>query len=594
VAKIAVTGFARRPACFTSVSDESGPRLIVVGTTTLRDGNERSGTLIAVFLTAESWAAFEPLKTLLLELAQERSLEALLPLVVSRLVEREDVALARVWMLAPGDICGTCPNRAVCEDRTQCLHLAASAARPLGGVPVLHSNLLGSFRRIPIGAFKVGTVAKTGATVVVSDPAHDPNIKRPEWVASERILAFAGQPLVTRGELLGVLGVFLRVSITPAGLDILHILANHLAAAMSTARAFDQIETMRRRLQVENRYLREAVKEDRVSGLVAVSAAMQDTLRDVASVAPTDTTALVLGESGTGKELIARAIHRHSARRDRPFIAVNCAAIPRELYESEFFGHSKGSFSGATRDQMGRFEAANGGTLFLDEIGEMPLELQGKLLRVLQEGTYERVGETRSRSADVRIIAATNRNLMREIELGRFRQDLYYRLNVFSIYVGPLRDRKEDLPGLVDHLLEDIARRANRPVPRLDAAHYETLRAYDWPGNVRELRNVLERAVIASGAGGFRLVMPESAAAPLSAPRSSSERPPPIAADVRNEEELRREERDNLLRALERTNGKIYGADGAAAVLGLKPTTLASRLRKLNIGAGRVRGAAKS
>src|SRR5262249_11491802 len=211
----------------------------------------------------------------------------------------------------------------------------------------------GSFRRIPVGAFKVGMVAKTGTTVVVTDPAHDPNIKRPEWVAAERILAFAGQPLVTRGELLGVLGVFLRVRITPAGLDILRILANHLAAALSTARAFDQIETMQRRLQVENRYLREAVNDERTARLLAVSAAMQDTLRDVAAVAPTDTTALVLGESGTGKELIARAIHRQSARRERPFIAVNCAAIPRELYESEFFGHSKGSFSGATRDQMG-------------------------------------------------------------------------------------------------------------------------------------------------------------------------------------------------------------------------------------------------
>jgi transcriptional regulator with GAF, ATPase, and Fis domain len=561
----------------------------------LRDGNERSGSLGAVFLTAESWAAFEPLKTLLLELAQERSLEALLPLVVSRLVEREDVALARVWLLAPGDVCAACPNRTACEDRTQCLHLAASAARPLDGEPVLHTNLLGSFRRIPVGAFKVGKVAKTISTVVVTDPAHDPHIKRHEWVASERILGFAGQPLVTRGELIGVLGVFLRVTITPAGLDILRILANHLAAAISTARAFDQIETMRRRLQVENRYLREAVQEDRFTGLVAESAAMQETLRDVAAVAPTDATALVLGESGTGKELVARAIHRQSARRDRPFIAVNCAAIPRELYESEFFGHARGSFSGATRDQVGRFEAANGGTLFLDEIGEMPLELQGKLLRVLQEGTYERVGEARSRTADVRIIAATNRNLMREIELGRFRQDLYYRLNVFSIWVCPLRDRKEDLPGLVDHLLVDIARRANRAVPRLDASHYAVLAAYDWPGNVRELRNVLERALISSTGPELRLLMPESMAPPSSAPRPTSDPPPALGASVRNEEELRREERDNLLRALARTNGKIYGSDGAAAVLGLKPTTLASRLRKLNIPAGlRARSSAKS
>jgi len=551
-----------------------------------------------MFLTASSWDAFEPLKTLLLELAQERSLEALLPLVVSRLVEREDVALARVWLVSPGDMCGTCLNSTFCADRTQCLHLAASAARPLSGEPVLHTNLLGSFRRIPFGAFKVGMVAQTSSTVVVTDPANDPKIKRREWVAAERILGFAGQPLVSRGHLLGVLGVFLRVSITPAGLDILRILANHVAAAIATARAFEQIETMQRRLQVENRYLREVVREDRLAGLVAKSPAMQDVLREVAAVAPTDTTTLVLGESGTGKELVARAIHDQSARSGRTFIAVNCAAIPRELYESEFFGHAKGAFSGAMRDRVGRFEAAEGGTLFLDEIGEMPLELQGKLLRVLQEGTYERVGEARSRMADVRIIAATNRDLMREVELGHFRKDLYYRLNVFSICVSPLRDRKEDLPGLVDDLLEDIARRAHRPLPRLSHAHYDVLRAYDWPGNVRELRNVLERAVISSTGAELRLVMPQPSAlaslASPSRPRATTEISSLVDSQVRSDEEMRRQERENLLTALERTRGKIYGRDGAAAVLGLKPTTLASRLRKLNIPAGlRARAAGK-
>ncbi len=549
-----------------------------------------------MFLTAASWDAFEPLKTLLLELAQERSLDALLPLVVSRLVEREDVALSRVWLVSPGDQCASCPNAGVCSNRAQCLHLAASAARPLSGEPVVHSNLSGSFRRIPIGAFKVGLVAQTSSTVVVTDPANDPKIKHRHWVAAERILGFAGQPLVSRGQLLGVLGVFLRVAITPAGLDILRILANHLAAAIATARAFEQIETMQQRLQVENRYLREVAHEDRMAGLVATSAVMQEVLQEVAAVAPTDTTTLVLGESGTGKELIARAIHGQSARRDRPFIAVNCAAIPRELYESEFFGHSKGAFSGAMRDRVGRFEAADGGTLFLDEIGEMPLDLQGKLLRVLQEGTYERVGEARSRTADVRIIAATNRDLMSEVEAVRFRQDLYYRLNVFSICIPPLRQRKEDLPLLIEALLEDIARRAHRPSPRISPAQYDVLRAYDWPGNVRELRNVLERAVISSAGPDLRLVMPGSSSLPPpSASRHRTEPASPLAvAQVRSEEEMRRHERENILVALERTRGKIYGRDGAAAVLGLKPTTLASRLRKWNIPAGpRARSAGK-
>jgi transcriptional regulator with GAF, ATPase, and Fis domain len=550
-----------------------------------------------MFLTAASWEAFEPLKTLLLELAQERSLDALLPLVVSRLVEREDVALARVWLVAPGDVCATCPNVGFCSDRAQCLHLAASAARPLSGDPVVHTNLSGSFRRIPIGAFKVGLVAQTSSTVVVTDPANDPKIKHRHWVAAERILGFAGQPLVSRGQLLGVLGVFLRVSITPAGLDILRILANHLAAAIATARAFEQIETMQQRLQIENRYLREAAREEQMAGLVAKSAAMQEVLKEVAAVAPTDTTTLVLGESGTGKELIARAIHGQSTRRDRPFIAVNCAAIPRELYESEFFGHSKGAFSGATRDRVGRFEAADGGTLFLDEIGEMPFDLQGKLLRVLQEGTYERVGEARSRTANVRIIAATNRDLMREVESGRFRQDLYYRLNVFSICIAPLRERTEDVPWLADALLEDIACRAHRPVPRLSPAQYDVLRAYDWPGNVRELRNVLERAVISSGGAELRLVLPGAFTPPppTSRLRATSEAPSSlVVSPVRSEAEMRKHERENLLIALERTRGKIYGRDGAAAVLGLKPTTLASRLRKLNITAAlRARSPAK-
>jgi len=565
-----------------------------------------------MFLTAASWEAFEPLKTLLLELAQERSLDALLPLVMRRLVEREDVALARVWLLAPGDICGSCSNRAHCADRTQCLHLAASAARPLLGDAVVHTDLSGAFRRIPVGAFKVGEVAATGSTVVVTDPAHDPKIRRPEWVISERILGFAGQPLVSRGQLLGVLGVFLRVSITPAGLDVLRILANHVAAGIATARAFDQVETMKRRLQRENELLREAVQEDRMSGLVAESEMMREVMQEIAAVAPTDTTALVLGESGTGKELIARSIHRQSARRSRPFIGVNCAAIPRELYESEFFGHSKGSFSGAIRDRVGRFEAADGGTLFLDEIGEMPIDLQGKLLRVLQEGTYERVGEARTRSSDVRIIAATNRNLALEVERGRFREDLYYRLNVFSIAVPPLRARKEDIAPLAVHLLQDIARRANRALPRLSGAHLETLQAYDWPGNVRELRNVLERATISSRGDELRLIMPRghsprSSMAPALVPSFSPPEQPPANTEraatpaerartegVMSAEEMRRLDRENLLAALDRTGGKIYGPDGAAAVLGLKPTTLASRLRKLNIPAyPRARAASK-
>jgi transcriptional regulator with GAF, ATPase, and Fis domain len=539
---------------------------------------------VAMLLTAPAWDAFEPLKTLLLDLAQERRLDVLLTMVVGRLIDREDVALARIWLLAPGDACAGCANRWACNDRSQCLHLVASAARPLHGEPIIHRNLSDSrFRRVPVGAFKVGHVAKSAETVVLPNPAEDPKIRHPQWVTSERILTFVGQPLVSHGRLVGVLGVFLRIQVTAAGLDILRILGNHVAAAICTAEAFEQVETMRRSLQLENTILREAAHADD-QALVAESSAMREILRDISAVAATDSTALILGESGTGKELIARSIHRQSTRRERAFVAVNCAAIPKDLYESEFFGHVRGAFSGAVRDRVGRFEAANGGTLFLDEIGETPLDLQGKLLRVLQERSYERVGEGRTQSSDVRIIAATNRDLVREVELGRFREDLYYRLNIFSIEVPPLRDRKSDIPALAEYLLRDISRRVRRPPIALTTSHVELLQSYAWPGNVRELRNVLERAQVASEPNQLRLVLPRTRA-PRANNRSevTPEPQPSTDAAVLRESELRQRDRENLLAALEQSGGKIYGPAGAAAALGIKPTTLASRLKKLNL-----------
>jgi transcriptional regulator with GAF, ATPase, and Fis domain len=332
--------------------------------------------------------------------------------------------------------------------------------------------------------------------------------------------------------------------------------------------------------------------------LVAKSPAMQQVVREVAIVAPTDTTVLIQGESGTGKELIARAIHERSARREGPFVAVNCAAVPRELYESEFFGHARGAFSGALRDRVGRFEAAEGGTLFLDEIGETPLELQGKLLRVLQERTFERVGEARPRKADVRILTATNRDLAGEVAAGRFRQDLYYRLNVFPIRVRPLRERKEDIGALAEALLEEIARQVRLPRVSLTPSLLAALEGHDWPGNVRELRNVLERAVISSGFGEVSL--PASSRTTPSVLAKPADAPPPSApgpassgqTSIVSDEEMRRRERENIELALEQCGGRIYGPQGAAAILGLKPTTLASRIAKMNLrqAGGRRRG----
>jgi transcriptional regulator with GAF, ATPase, and Fis domain len=307
--------------------------------------------------------------------------------------------------------------------------------------------------------------------------------------------------------------------------------------------------------------------------------------RQIDLVAPTDATVLVSGESGTGKELVAEAIHRRSRRAGETFIRVNCAAIPRELYESEFFGHAKGAFSGALRDRVGRFEAADGGTLFLDEVGEIPIDLQGKLLRVLQEGTFERVGETRSRQADVRIVAATNRELTREVTQGRFRQDLYYRLNVFPIEMPPLRERREDVALIAVHVVAEICRRMHREPLALGPDELGELESYDWPGNVRELRNVLERAVISTPHSASRLVLPPIGAGRDPTPAGRGEVPgrPLRGKNVVPEADVRRFEKENLLAALEATGGRVYGRGGAADLLGVKPTTLASRLKKLGI-----------
>ncbi len=357
----------------------------------------------------------------------------------------------------------------------------ASAARPRNGAAVADGRLGGAFRRIPVGAFKVGAVAATRALVLVTDPARDPKIRHPEWVRAEGIAGFAGLPLMSRGDLLGVLGVFVRSPLSPAAVDVLRIIANHAAAAIATARAFAEVETMRRRLALENQILRRSAETEPVV-LVGRSAKLRAVLREITAVASTDATVLVLGESGTGKELAAQAIHQQSRRADGPFVEINCAAIPRELAESELFGHVRGAFSGATRDRLGRFEAAAGGTLFLDEIGELPLDLQGKLLRVLQEGTFERVGEVRTRHSDVRIVAATNRNLLAEVEAGRFRQDLYYRLAVYPITMPALRERREDIPELAEQLLDRICRRLARAPVALTPEQIAWLAARDWPG----------------------------------------------------------------------------------------------------------------
>jgi len=336
----------------------------------------------------------------------------------------------------------------------------------------------------------------------------------------------------------------------------------------------------RTRLLREQKYLLGEIRtEGRFGSIIGESPALKRVLQQIEMVAPTDASVLIVGESGTGKELVARAIHENSRRNARPLVRVNCPAIPNELFESEFFGHVKGAFTGAGQDRVGRFELADGGTLFLDEIGEIPPRMQSKLLRVLQEGQFERVGESRTRKVDVRIIAATNKDLLRESEAGRFRQDLYYRLCVFPIGIPPLRDRKEDIRPLALHLSRQSCQRLKVPTIRLTREDLRLLELYDWPGNVRELQNVIERAVIVSRSGALRFDLP-----PTVPPTPDDDNLVPGSMDaIVSDAEMKRRERKNLLAALERTGWKIFGPDGAAMLLGIKPTTLASRIKTMDL-----------
>jgi transcriptional regulator with GAF, ATPase, and Fis domain len=318
------------------------------------------------------------------------------------------------------------------------------------------------------------------------------------------------------------------------------------------------------------------------TGIVGKSGAVRRLLQQVETVAPTDSTVLILGETGTGKELIARALHQRSRRRDKPLVRVNCGSIPKELFESEFFGHARGAFTGALRDRAGRFEVAGGGTLFLDEVGEIPLELQSKLLRVLQEKSYERVGEERTRRADVRIIAATNRDLKKEVAEIRFREDLYYRLNVFPLKVVALRERKEDIPVLAMHFVDLLVKELGCPKPRLTTAGIDALVGHDWPGNIRELRNVIERAVILARGGALDFDLPSFG----SSVDETSFAPPEVdkvEPEYLTEIEMRRCERRNLFAVLQKAAWRIKGAGGAAELLGVSPSTLFARIEKMGL-----------
>jgi formate hydrogenlyase transcriptional activator len=391
-------------------------------------------------------------------------------------------------------------------------------------------------------------------------------------------------PLISRTRVLGVLGLS-RLQAIPFSQEDVHFLtqvATQVAIAVENALSYRQISQLSDKLAQEKLYLEDEIRsEANFEEIVGKSQALHRVLKLVETVAPTDSTVLIFGETGTGKELIARAIHDLSSRSSNTFVRLNCAALPAGLLESELFGHEKGAFTGAIAQRIGRLELANHGTIFLDEIGEIPLELQPKLLRVLQERDFERLGGTRTIRTDVRLIAATNRDLAAMVQEQKFRADLFFRLNVFPVELPPLRERAEDIPLLVRHFAEEFSRRMGRKVEAISSQTMNALREYQWPGNIRELQNIIERSVILSS--GPSLNVPMAELHPLAMPASANEAPAKSTRRTPVRSIFAEVDPNQIIRAIEEAGGRIGGPSGAAARLGLKRTTFITRMKKLGI-----------
>ncbi len=501
--------------------------------------------------------------------------------ITSQMISHGDIALARIWLIDKGDICDTCSVRSVCPSQELCLHLTASEGRNLKGEPSW-TGLDGRFGRFPIGVRKVGHVAATGESIHLNDLLTQESswIANPDWIHSEKINGVAAHPLRFQDDILGVIAIFSRKNISQENFDWLGLFAEQASIAIANARAFEEIDKLRQELKDENDYLKEEISEAAPHKfLIGKSPVWAKILQQIELVGGSDVTVLLTGESGTGKEMVARALHDASPRREKPLVRVNCAAISAELFESEFFGHVKGAFTGAFKDRLGRFQLADGGTIFLDEMGELPLAMQGKLLRVLQEKQFERVGEDRTRTVDVRIIAATNRDLWAEVEAGNFRQDLFYRLSVFPIHLPPLRDRLEDLEPLVRHFLKESAAKLNCEVLKLTDDDLKTLQGYWYPGNIRELQNIVERAIILSRCSRLSFTLPQA----INHVTVTETKIAAAERSILTYHDLKELERENIVRTVQKTNYKIYGTDGAAQLLVTKPTTLISRIKSMKI-----------
>jgi transcriptional regulator with GAF, ATPase, and Fis domain len=497
-----------------------------------------------------------------LEMTSTLELDAVLASVTRGLVEDLGVALARVWLVEPGD--------------------AAMTLRASSG---LSSRLDGTYGRVPMGARKIGRIAETRQAMWTNDVLHDERIADADWARDNGLVSFAGWPLTFHDALEGVLATFSCHPLSEAVLGRMALFAHQAAIAIKNARLFAAVRALERRLEAENDYLRREVAggDDDALSLLSRCDGLAPLLEQVRKVAPTSTTVLLHGETGTGKELIARAVHELSPRRAGPLVRVNCAALSPTLVESELFGHERGAFTGAQQRRVGRFELADGGTLLLDEVGEIPPEMQPKLLRVLQEQEFERVGGSQAVRVNVRIVSATNRDLAKAVDAGRFRADLFYRLAVFPIEVPPLRARPGDCAVLARAFVNAQAHRLGKALDGLEPGALDRLLAHDWPGNVRELANVIERAAIVAS----RATITERDLPPLAradAPPASA-RPADGAAGAEEDADPRLEsvERAHVTRVLDRVGWVIEGKKGAAAVLGLAPSTLRSRMAQLAI-----------
>ena len=459
----------------------------------------------------------------------------------------------------------------------------------------VYSNL-----ELPSTSGIVGHVFSTREPIFVPDVRTERRWYDPERVRRSGLRSVLCLPLIYEDEPMGVLGIDSPIFTAASPPDAAHLarmraLAAHTALGVKNARLYQNSEADRQRLrrllderrQLRNEvhHLRTEIRQGAATGIVGDSEALRQVLSQVALVAPADSTVLIIGETGTGKELIARSIHSQSRRAAKPFIAVNCAALPEHLVESELFGHEKGAFTGALSRKPGKFELAHGGTLFLDEIGDLPLDAQAKLLRVLQDREVHRVGAIRGVPVNVRVVAATNQDLLEHMQNGRFRADLYYRLSVFPIFLPPLRERREDVPMLVDHFVRFFAERQHKRALRMSGAALERVMSYEWPGNVRELQNVIERAVILTTGG---VIQPEAipvteAVRLQGAVPTRVMRMAPVGSEPSQVIQFSDAERGAIIRALEQTGWRISGPRGAAELLGLRPTTLHAKMKKLGI-----------